>query len=104
MSFITNLPPMQAVVFFAGQASKHNPDCQTLETAIQRGIKKAKAAYASEGKTDKVSEVDAITVDMVMRVVAPTPPNVYDQEPCDSGNHYDSYRAAKQRRRNGLLH
>lgn len=102
MSFITDLPVNDAVLFFANQAMKHHPETDTLEKAIQRGKNKAIEAFEFDGKYTKVVIADMINVSDFVKQCSLVNGIVYDSEPGDSGSHYDDYRANKQRRRNGL--
>jgi len=102
MSFITDLPPIEAVAFFASSALKYNPDIQDIRAAVRRGLSQAEAAYNEEGKTEQACQVKHMTVDYVVSQVTEKPSTAVSEDVGDSGSHYDSYVAAKQRRRNGL--
>lgn len=106
MSFITDLSVNDAVVFFASQALKYHPESDTIEKAIERGKQKAIEAFKTKGQYADVEIAEVINVSEFAKQcrsvkLASVEKVVYD-EPCDSGNHYDEYRANKQRRRNGL--
>lgn len=104
MSFILDLKPVEAVAFFAGQALKFHGGTSTMEQAIKRGLAKAYDAYTEAGMYDKAAEVRNLTVADVRAHCRPTNKRTApDEEPGDMGNHYDDYRSAKQRRRNGLF-